>query len=127
MGASQRAKRNLRDPVRNEPQIQSQGAAFQSEYQNDPIIKKDERIITVTADEISAKLNHFDRRRIPLKCNHIVGFIDVQAQRLFWGGCEEDDFTGYVTDYGVYPEQGQSYFSYSNVMPTLQQNRHGRS
>jgi hypothetical protein len=32
----------------------------------------------------------------------------------------EEDFTGYVVDYGSYPEQGRRYFSLADANPTLQ-------
>jgi phage terminase large subunit GpA-like protein len=47
-------------------------------------------------------------------------FVDVQATLLYyvvaaWG----DDFTGYVLDYGTYPDQKRTYFTLRDAQPTL--------
>jgi len=50
------------------------------------------------------KLNGMKRGEVPLGANHLTMFIDVQAKLLFWlVAAWEDDFTGYVLDYGAYP------------------------
>ena len=47
-------------------------------------------------------------------------FIDVQGTLLFWMLCGwEDDFTGYVIDYGTYPDQKRPYFTLRDARRTL--------
>ena len=49
-------------------------------------------------------------------------FIDVQKSLLFYVVCAwDDDFTGYVIDYGTWPDQRRRYFALSDANPTLQQ------
>ena len=63
----------------------------------------------LTAEQIAAKLNGYRAGEIPLGCNHLTMFIDVQQKVLFWMLCAwEDNFTGYVVDYGTLarPEAG---------------------
>jgi hypothetical protein len=41
-----------------------------------------------------------------------VAFIDVHEDVLYWWRRGGDDFTGYVVDYGTFPEQkGRKYFA----------------
>ena len=47
-------------------------------------------------------------------------FIDVQANLLFYVvAAWEDDFTGYVVDYGAYPDQKRPYFTLRDARHTL--------
>src|SRR5690606_20320455 len=47
-------------------------------------------------------------------------FIDVQGKMLYWLiAAWEDDFTGYVVDYGTHPDQKQPYFTLRDARRTL--------
>jgi hypothetical protein len=77
-------------------------ASFQSEYQNDPFPDDMENDSLLSIDEISAKINGLPERIVPLYCDHVTAFIDIQKALLFyavvaWG----EDFTGAVIDYGT--------------------------
>jgi len=94
-------------------------AAFFAEYQNEPIVEAigDEML---TAEQIAAKLNGYPRNQIPIGCNHLTMFIDVQQRLLYWLlAAWEDNFTGYVVDYGAWPEQKRPYFTLKDVTATL--------
>ena len=97
-------------------------AAFFAEYQNDPLPPDtggDEGI--VSADAIAGKTNGMKRRELPVGVNHLTMFIDVQAALLFYMICGwEEDFTGYVLDYGVYPDQRRNYFTLRDAKRTIQ-------
>lgn len=96
-------------------------AAFWAEYQNEPLLEKtDDEMLT--ADFIAAKTNGMKRGEVPVGVNHLTMFIDVQGALLFWLVCGwEDDFTGYVLDYGAYPDQTSgSYFTLRDAKRTLQ-------
>ena len=57
---------------------------------------------------------------MPVGCNHLTMFIDVQAKLLFYVvAAWEDDFTGYVVDYGTYPDQKRPYFTLRDARRTL--------
>jgi hypothetical protein len=94
-------------------------AAFFAEYQNEPIVEEiGEEMLT--AAQIAAKLNGYRPGEIPIGCNHLTMFIDVQQKVLFWMLCAwEDDFTGYIMDYGAWPEQKRAYFTLRDVHSTL--------
>ena len=95
-------------------------AAFFAEYQNEPLPEETIGDDLLSADQIAGKTNGIPRREIPIGCNHLTMFIDVQQNLLFcviagW----EDDFTGYVVDYGAYPDQQRSYFTLRDARRTL--------
>jgi hypothetical protein len=97
-------------------------AAFFAEYQNEPLPEKgveDEGLLT--ADQIASKLNGHKRGEVPIAVSHVTMFVDVQGKLLFWIICGwQDDFTGYVLDYGAYPDQKRRYFSLRDAQRTLQ-------
>jgi phage terminase large subunit GpA-like protein len=60
------------------------------------------------------------RGEIPLGASHLTMFVDVQASLLFYVVAGwEDDFTGYVVDYGAYPDQKRPYFTLRDARHTL--------
>jgi hypothetical protein len=101
-------------------------AAFWAEYQNEPLpenVGDDEQL---TVDEIARKLNGHRRGEIPIGCNHLTMFVDVQGKLLFWAVCAwESDFTGYLVDYGAFPDQGRRYFTLRDATPTLLEVKRG--
>jgi hypothetical protein len=97
-------------------------AAFQAEYQNEPLPEKgveDEGLLS--ADEIASKVNGHKRTEVPIGASHLTMFIDVQGKLLFYVvAAWEDDFSGYLIDYGAYPDQKRAYFSLRDAQRTLQ-------
>ncbi|KAA0215778.1 MAG: hypothetical protein DYG94_06435 [Leptolyngbya sp. PLA3] len=95
-------------------------AAFWAEYQNEPLpeVAADDDLLT--AEQIAAKVNGMPRSVAPISCTRATAFIDVQGKLLFWlvAGWE-DDFTGYVLDYGAWPDPKQPYFSLRDARRTL--------
>ncbi len=62
-----------------------------------------------------------ERSRVPVGCNHLTMFVDVQQKMLFYVVCAwTDDFTGHVIDYGEYPDQQRRYFTLRDAQHTLQ-------
>ena len=96
-------------------------SAFQAEYQNEPMVEV-EGEETITADDILSKTNGYGRYEVPLDCQYITTFIDVQQKVLFWLTCAwERCFTGYVIDYGVYPDQRRAFFTLRDIHRSLDQ------
>jgi hypothetical protein len=95
-------------------------AAFFAEYQNEPLPIDAGTDDELTADQIAGKVNRMERHTVPIGCNHMTMFIDVQASVLFYlvAGWE-DDFTGYVIDYGTFPDQHRPYFTLRDARQTL--------
>jgi hypothetical protein len=97
-------------------------AAFFAEYQNDPMPDKigaeDEG--TLTADQIAGKVNGYHQGMAPIGVDHLTAFVDIQEKMLFWIVCGwRPDFTGFVLDYGTYPDQKLRYFSLKSAKRTL--------
>ena len=95
-------------------------AAFFAEYQNEPLPEETVDDDLLTADQVASKTNGMQRGEIPLACNHLTMFIDVQQKLLFYVvAAWEDNFTGYVVDYGAYPDQKRPYFTLRDARQTL--------
>ena len=94
-------------------------AAFFAEYQNEPIVEAvGEQMLT--ADDIAARLNGHAQAVVPIGCSHLTMFIDVHQKVLFWMVCGwEEDFTGYIVDYGTWPGQKRAFFTLNDVTATL--------
>ncbi len=94
---------------------------FASECQNEPLRETAGDDFTLTADQIAQKLNGYARGVLPQAVSHLVIFVDVQKTVLYWCAAGvADDFTGFVVDYGTFPEQkGRKYFACSDVRQTL--------
>ena len=96
-------------------------AAFQAEYQNDPLPEdlSDDTLLSV--DEICGKVNGIARYRVPLACDRLTMFIDVQKALLFYTVVAwSEDFTGAIIDYGSWPDQHRRQFSLADANPTIQ-------
>jgi hypothetical protein len=95
--------------------------AFFAEYQNEPRIKE-LGAKTLRADDVLKKLNGLQRGHLPLEAQRVTGFIDVHDNALFWcvAGWSPEDFAGWVTDYGTYPDQGRRHFTLRDADRTLQ-------
>jgi phage terminase large subunit GpA-like protein len=96
-------------------------AAFFAEYQNEPLADKsldDEGLLS--ADQIAQKVNGYKRFALPVGTNYVTAFVDVQGKLLYYVvAAWEDAFTGYVIDYGTYPDQKRSYFTLRDAQRTL--------
>jgi hypothetical protein len=95
-------------------------AAFFAEYQNEPLPADAGEDEDLSAEAIAAKINRIERGVVPLGVDHVTAFIDVQQALLFYvvAGWERD-FTGYVLDYGVFPDQQRPYFTLRDTRHTL--------
>lgn len=101
-------------------------AAFWAEYQNEPLPEVTADDDLLSAEQIAAKVNGMPRGEVPIACTRLTMFVDVQGKLLFWlvAGWE-DDFTGYVLDYGAWPDQTAGrgtgvYFTLREARRTLQ-------
>ncbi len=96
-------------------------AAFFAEYQNDPLPEETVVDGMLSADEVAKKFNRLERGCISIAANHLTAFIDVQQKLLFYlVAAWEDNFTGYIVDYGCYPDQRRAYFTLRDARQTLE-------
>jgi len=95
-------------------------AAFWAEYQNEPLPEVEVDENELTAEQIAAKLNGLPKCCVPLGCQHLTMFIDVQQKLLFYVVCGwGEDFSGAVLEYGAWPDPQRAYFSLRDVTKTL--------
>ena len=95
-------------------------AAFAAECQNEPLAPALEAAPEITAEEIAMKTNGRPRGEVPSTCTTLTAFIDVQGKALYWTAIGwEPVFTGYVVDYGTFPDQRQPYFTLREIRRTL--------
>lgn len=95
--------------------------AFQAEYQNDPLPEDTEDDGILSVDEIAGKVNGLAHEKVPISCDKLTMFIDVQKALLFYVVVAwSDDFTGAVIDYGAWPDQHRRQFSLADANPTIQ-------
>lgn len=95
--------------------------AFASECQNQPLSRdrRDEGE-PVTATLIMRKLSGVERGIVPQRATRLTAGVDVQQDLLYWAVCAwEENFTGYVIDYGAWPDQRRGYFKLTDARPTL--------
>ena len=95
--------------------------AFQAEYQNDPLPEDTGGEEILSIDAICAKINGIPHNKVPLACDRITLFIDVQKALLFYVVTAwAENFTGSVIDYGAWPDQHRREFSLADANPTIQ-------
>lgn len=93
---------------------------FFSEYQNTPLPDIEGEPEVVTPELICSKLHRSPRRQTPLGASRLTAMIDIQHACLYFVVVAwEDNFTGYVIDYGAWPDQKRNYFTLLDVKVTL--------
>jgi hypothetical protein len=92
---------------------------FASEFQNQPLVAAEDEG-QLTREEVAAKMNRAKRGHIPVDAQTLTAFVDVQGKALYWMVCAwASNFTGYIVDYGVLPEQDRRHFTLRQVERTL--------
>lgn len=94
--------------------------AFASEYQNDPLpdfLTDSEQLV---AEELLERVSGVARGVVPDSATKLTMFIDVQKKVLFYCIVAwDEDFTGQVIDYGMWPAQRGRTTSLKDVRTTL--------
>lgn len=95
--------------------------SFWAEFQNEPLPEDDVEELDLTVDQIAGRVNRLKRFAVPAKAQKITAMIDVQKALLYYAIVAwEDDFTGYVLDYGSWPDQKRGYFTLRDAKNTIQ-------
>jgi len=94
--------------------------AFWAEYQNEPLPEETDATDDLDVDFIAGKINRLTAGDVPLGCNRLTMFVDVQQALLYFViTAWEDDFTGVVLGYGTHPKQNSDHFTAADARPTL--------
>ena len=94
-------------------------AAFFAEYQNQPL---SEHVDSDKLDkrQLATRVQQVPRFTVPAGHHRLTAFIDVQDRVLFWLVASWSEcFGGHVVAYGVYPDQGVSFFEAGSAKRTL--------
>jgi phage terminase large subunit GpA-like protein len=99
--------------------------AFMAECQNAPIAAQADLEI-LTAAEIARRTNGYKRGEFPKTCDVLTAMIDVQGSLLYWlVAAWQPDYTGYILDYGSWPDQGRTYYTLRDARKTLKRRYRG--
>jgi hypothetical protein len=103
-------------------------ASFAAEYQNDPLEEDDNTNEgQLSADLLVKRTNGFLRGVAPLE-TRLTAFVDVQQKLLYWlVAAWRDDFSGFVVDYGAWPDPQRAYFTLRETKKTLSTEAPGAS
>ena len=92
---------------------------FAAECQNEPVLPQTADGV-LTVEQVLGKVNGYKRGEVPPACTKLTMFIDVHDRLLFYAVCAwEETFTGYVIDYGTFPDQRRSSFTLADATRTL--------
>ncbi|HZZ78552.1 MAG TPA: terminase gpA endonuclease subunit [Gemmataceae bacterium] len=94
---------------------------FASEYQGDPLAIGVGNVVELARTEIEGRLSNVPCGTIPHGATKLTAFVDVQGIGLLFYTIVawDDQFTGWVIDYGTYPDQQRRYFTKSSATALL--------
>jgi phage terminase large subunit GpA-like protein len=82
----------------------------------------------LAAKEIVKRLSGIPRGIVPAKSQYLTAFVDSGDHVLWWMVVAwQKDFTGWIVDYGTWPDQGRKEFYKSELARTLEEKLPGRS
>jgi hypothetical protein len=93
---------------------------FFAEMQNEPRVEESKEFPLLTDAEICARFNGRGRGEVPAGCEWLTCYTDVQQEVLFWKVLAwSKGFTGYVVDWGTYPDQRVRNFTKQSLTARL--------
>ncbi len=93
--------------------------AFFAEYQNEPLSQQIDDTV-LTPEKVAERFNGRKRGETPLAAGTLTMFIDVHDAVLFYCVCGwEEGFTGYIIDYGTFPDQKRMFFTLHDARHTM--------
>lgn len=100
---------------------------FDAEYQNEPKRHDGDQLAIVPPSRILIqKLSRVPRFTVPLVCDRVTAFVDVQQDILFYVvAAWSPEFTGSVIDYGTEPDQRRHYFHLGDLTQRLRDKHAG--
>ncbi|MEL6396605.1 MAG: terminase gpA endonuclease subunit [Planctomycetota bacterium] len=94
--------------------------AFASEYQNQPLTDELEDDLPTREQVLEKCLPTYVRRIVPEWATMLTAGVDIQSDLLFWTVVAwNQQFTGHVVDYGVFPPTKRRQFTRRDLRSTL--------
>lgn len=98
------------------------GEFFRREIQQEGLAPVNTSGVKLDAPTLLTRLSRVDRGQIPPAATHTTCFIDSSDQVLWWMVCAwAKDFTGWIVDYGTWPDQGRPTFYKSDLAQRISQ------
>lgn len=95
--------------------------AFYAECQNDPAGAETTNAQTLTAAAIISRQSGRQRGEVPAAVQYLAAGIDCHDDLLYWTVLGMiGDPTGFIVDYGTWPEQSRAYFLKRDASPTIE-------
>ena len=92
---------------------------FWAECQNKPMKETAVAALEITK-EVADRVSGFGQYVVPESAPNVVFGVDVHGELLYYTvAAIQNDFTGYVIDYGTWPEQPNPYFNLRTAKNTL--------
>lgn len=104
--------------------------AFAAEMQNEPVraLAHSGETRELSAAELVGRVTGLGRGVVPRAATRLTGMIDVGGKVLWWGVVAWDEqFNGFLVDYGAFPAQARGYFTAADAAPTLETRYPGMS
>ena len=90
---------------------------FRREIQQEGTAPVNSSGMKLDASGIVSRLSQCKRGRIPPNASRVTAFVDSSDQVLWWMVCAwQNDFSGYVVDYGTWPDQQRPVFYKSDLV-----------
>lgn len=91
-------------------------AFFRCEIQQEGFIPVNTSGVRLEAGQLLQRLSHVPRGIVPDQASYLTAFIDSSDQVLWWMVCAwAKDFSGWVVDYGTWPDQRRPTFYKSDL------------
>ncbi len=91
-------------------------AFFRCEIQQEGLIPANTSGLRLDAQMLLQRLSHVPRGVVPDQAGYLTAFIDSSDEVLWWMVCGwAKDFSGWVIDYGTWPDQGRPTFYKSDL------------
>jgi len=76
--------------------------------------------VRLDAQQVINRVSNIERGAIPANSSYLTGFVDSSDQVLWWMVCAwAKDFSGWVVDYGTWPDQCRPVFYKSALAQTI--------
>jgi len=93
--------------------------AFYAEHQNEPQ-RDDDDAGHLVVETVMGRLNGRQRGQVPPSAIRLTADVDLHDKLLYWCVCAwEEKGTGYVLDYGTYPDQERRTFTMAQARMSL--------
>jgi len=82
----------------------------------------------LSASELVKRVSNVPWGTVPSQASYLTSFVDSQDHVLFWMVCAwAKDFSGWIVDYGTWPDQGRQEFYKSDLSRTIEMQLPGAS